>query len=169
MGVPQGSGTSITSFVTGKQSYLGGPGLPSTIMQAMVTSWPGGVPLPGFVDVNRPTPGFLLDQLNSGADIEMLILFPQHGHYVTVTGMTWNTIFDDGTLRYIDPTDGSPHSMGFTRDTSGVTTVFYIDPSTGVSSTATVHSIVSEVPTPGVAVLVVLGAWPLGARRRRAA
>lgn len=167
MGTPAGVGTTITRFVTGKQNYLNAPGpnaLPYTIMQAMVSGWSSGVPVPSYVDVHTPTLDFLLGQLNSRADIELLILFPLHGHYVTVTGMTWDTITDDGTVRYIDPTDGSPHSMGFSRDTSGTITVFYTDPSNGQTSTGIVHSIVSEVPTPSGAVVLLLGLWP---RRRR--
>jgi hypothetical protein len=176
MGTPAGAGTTISRFVTGKQNYLNGPHrdlLPFTIMEAMVTDWNEGEgllpppPPPTFVTLAKPSLDFLLAQLNKSADIEALILFPLHGHYVTVTGMTWNTIFDDGKIRYIDPTDGSPHSMGFTRDTGGTITVFYVDPSTGQSLTGVLHSVVSEVPGPSVAGVLALGAWIVAARRRR--
>jgi hypothetical protein len=174
MGTPQGVGTTISRFVTGKNNYLNGSQdqLPPTVMAAMVTDWNQGEellppPPPSFVTVAKPTPEFLLGGLNKRADIEVLILFPLDGHYLTVTGMTWDTIFDEGTIRYVDPTDGSPHSMGFFRDTSGTITVFYTDPASGQSRTGVLHSIVTEVPAPAAAPILCAGALWAAARRRR--
>jgi hypothetical protein len=109
-------GTFWGNFVLGKHDYIESriPDVTTYEVQSQFAWDPtlGGtstrnVAKPSYVsDSTMPTINFLTQQLTAGEDIE--ILFGMH--YVTVTGIKWDTEDLMGTLSYIDPNDGKPHT-----------------------------------------------------------
>ena len=111
MATDPNSGTSVANWVSGKVNYINKFAPNTTTFAGMGT---GGYP---WLNAANPTANFLLQQLQTGEDVELAI-FPTVaggiGHVLTLTGINWNdangnNLFDAGdtlTLNTIDP--GNP-------------------------------------------------------------
>jgi hypothetical protein len=121
-----------------------------------------------MVNGSGPTETFFADYLRRKADIEALIIFTDgSGHYVTVTGIDVDFL-GTGSLYYIDPLDGLPHSCIIHVDgpSSLVHVLSYTDPLTNLKKTGDVEGAVAEVPAPGS--VIGLAGLAVARRRRRA-
>jgi hypothetical protein len=153
-------GTPWPNFIEGKGLYLEDPahhvaGLTRYAAQSGFiwdTTKLGAKP-PFLQDNTAPTPEFVAQELNDKEDVEILINFPDsafQGHYVTLTGFTYDDILQQGSITYIDPEDGKAHSTGiFGAGASPGLFLSYTDPSTGMEHTGGEITVaVSESPTP---------------------
>jgi hypothetical protein len=99
--------------------------------------WPPGGwtqvrPKPQWVSLNDvyPTEAFLYNALSKAqglvicwnqADLQTgQIIFPGKSHLLTVTGLTWDSSIQKGTLYYIDPEGGTPRNSPFGQAANGV-------------------------------------------------
>jgi len=94
MGCSCATGTTWSNFYSGKTSYINLLA-PDTTVSSQQTV---------------PTADYIASSLNSKADIEILMVPTSGGtgHYVTVTGITYDDM-GFGELMYIDPLDGMFH------------------------------------------------------------
>ena len=87
-------------------------------------SWTTARPQPDWVSMSltSPTEAFLYNALSKSqalviawnqVDSNGQILWSGAGHVLTVTGLTWNSSDQSGTLYYIDPKGGMPHNSPF--------------------------------------------------------
>jgi hypothetical protein len=183
-------GTYIEDFIHGKQSYIDMMAPGSTRFGAQISiQWnqvrrdgmgnplpddqqpataPGNnnIPKPDYVQQNTPaTLGFIIDELRAGEDLE---IFVQNGgaHYLTVTGCDdCDVATNMGTLWYVDPDDGMPHSAAITGLMGGR---LQLNHRPGDE----IYHVVKEspVPEPAAVMLVGMGAAGMivcGWRRRR--
>jgi hypothetical protein len=170
-------GTYWDYFIYGKQKYIDGVAPGTTIYAAQsMFGWAGvsGIaqPKPAYVQdnlANGPTIDFLFTELMAQEDIEILISFNAGGgHYVTVTGLTYDTTTRTGTLRYIDPNGGAARSATVSQTVAGGT--INIAYSNGTANTIagqiTVAVGESPVPEPVAFILVGIGLTIIGVRRK---
>jgi hypothetical protein len=132
-------GTYIEDFIYGKQRYIDMMAPGTTVYGAQISiQWnqvrrdgmgnplpnseqpqtaPGNqnIAKPGYVQQNTPaTLGYIMSELKKGEDLEA---FVQDGgaHYITLTGcQQCDTATNMGTMWFVDPDDGLPHSAGLT-------------------------------------------------------
>lgn len=119
-------GTFIEDFIYGKQSYINMMAPASTVFQAQIAiQWntvrdPGPqpatagdptIPKPDYVqDMTKPTLAFIMKELADGEDVEIFVV-DGGAHYLTATGCKdCDSVNGTGTLWYVDPDDGLPHS-----------------------------------------------------------
>jgi hypothetical protein len=115
-------GTGIEDFLLGKMDYIEKMDKGVTRYHAQMTdAWNPvthlGVAKPDFVDDNtRPTIDFLAAELKAGEDIE-LALKPGFGpgHFLTLTGLSFDTGTGMGTITFVDPDGGKVRSASITR------------------------------------------------------
>ena len=126
-----GSGTWDDMFIYGKQAYIESALPNQTIYAAQLKSqwaWLGApprpadeippIPKPAWVQqLTQPDAVFLATELADCEDVEILIVDGDWGHYLTVTGIQWvdinndgliNTNLENAVLHYIDPVTGMP-------------------------------------------------------------
>jgi hypothetical protein len=144
---PCSGGTTFSNFVSGKESYIN--------LLAPGTT---------YYDVMRiPSAEFIDSELAADEDIETLINFPDpnfSGHYVTITGITYDTVLEMGYLSYIDPADGKLHSAPIHGGgaTPGIF-IDYFDPSTGLEHDGgELTGAVAESPVPEPATILLAAA-----------
>jgi hypothetical protein len=175
-------GTGISNFITGKMNYINqqvGAGKTVFPFETVFNLTPSDTTLPNF--------GFLLSELLTNEDVELLVSYhdangfknPTNGkfyggHYVTMTGLTLNDAnnngkFDPGealTLNFIDPGTGLPGTANGLLDPFGFDTTYGAG---GVITGASISGIVAEspVPEPGTLILLFSGLVGLGLLQRR--
>lgn len=126
---------------------------------------------PDVKDKTNPTPEYLLAELMKHRDIELLIktegatdASSRLGHYVTLTGITWDYATMMGSMRYVDPSDGTENA----RDLM-ITDGFLSFNSFSDGSIREIKTAVSEgVPEPGTLPTIAAGLGLLLALRVRA-
>ena len=76
---------------------------------------------PDWVKGQTPTWSFLYDSLAKSAAVNVLFSanVGTSGHYVTVTGLTWDTSTNAGTLAYVNPWTGGFEQTGMRLNGSG--------------------------------------------------
>jgi hypothetical protein len=76
---------------------------------------------PDWVQGQTPTWSFLYDSLAKSAAVNVLFSanVGTSGHYVTVTGLTWDTSTNAGTLAYVNPWTGGFEQTGIRLNGSG--------------------------------------------------
>jgi len=117
-----------------------------------------GAGKPDFVHPNATAAdllGFIERELRAGEDVEISIANAGVGHFLTLTGVT----FEDetrqrGQLAFIDPIGGKPGTTDFRIDANGEIRTTYI---LG-AQIAFVRHAVSESPVPEASTLAVLAA-----------
>jgi hypothetical protein len=94
--------------------------------------WTGARYQPGWVsmDPTYPTEAFLYNALSNSQGLVIdwnqanlnngQIISPGKSHLLTVTGLTWDSVTNSGTLYYIDPTGGTQRNSPFWRAVNGV-------------------------------------------------
>ena len=172
----QGGGTSIADFILGKMAYMEQQNTIATKYKAQMSDeWspPGhpGAKKPTFVQDNtRPTVAFIADELKAGEDVELALKpLTGPGHYVTLTGITFNIDTGRGSISFVDPMGGMVGTAGITRG-SGDTVSIVTDYMIGNQVTRVVGAVAeSPVPEPATLLLFATTAAGLGlaARRRR--
>ena len=123
-------GTYWGRFILGQEKYIETkqPGVTDYKAQSSFTWDPNqaGTPAkpiakPDDVQDNTiPTIDFLLNEVAAGEDVEILLQCPDvspcpAGHYLTVTGLTWDTDEMTGTLSFIDPSTGKPDTKDISQ------------------------------------------------------
>jgi len=108
-------GTPLGDFILGKMAYIESQAQRVTKYEAqMSTQWeaPPGHPneakKPSFLSDNTfPTVAFLATELKAKEDVEILVQrrVGGAGHYVTVTGLMFDTDSGMGKISYVDPND----------------------------------------------------------------
>lgn len=169
-------GTAIEDFIFGKSAYIDSVAPGTTTFAAQTTAqWrnptPGGTTAqkPAYVqDLTRPTLQFIFDQLKDSEDVEIFVTFVdvRFKHYLTVTGMTWDTATNTGSFNLVDPLGGNQIASNFELDTLGF--VFLKDYGGGVfiSNAVSESPLPAPVPEPGTIVLFSLGMALLTPLRR---
>jgi len=164
----EGQDTSWQNFVSGKEKYINDttPGTTSYSDESVYDP-----------DPVIPTPGYIINQLQHNQDVEILVegLTPtggHFGHYVTVTGMSYDPSKHTGMFSFVDPADGMNKTRDFYVDEDG-----YTDFTAASGLSRHISGAVSEGPTgtapePSSAALLVGGLAALlctwRARRARA-
>jgi len=108
------NGTWHDDFIWGLYKYVESkmPGMTSYSAQDYwsPTYWgnpPATYPPPSWVIGTTPTWDFLYNALNKSADVQVLFSnVNRGGHFVSVTGMTWDNVQNSGTLNFMNPWDG---------------------------------------------------------------
>jgi len=172
------NGTDIDKLITGKRDYIHDKGLSDKISIEGETFFNLGIE--GVADNTKPTWDFLFDQIQKGQDVEVLINWwdgtkYNGGHYITVTGMTYDDVLDTGTLNAVDPWGGVDIS-GTIADHNGFMQLTYsggaaADPNDPDNpehlSSADISGVVAESPVPEPATVgIIAGAFMLGSLRR---
>lgn len=122
-----GAGTWDDMFIYGKRNYIESVLPNKTLYAAQLKSmwaWAGRpadetppLPKPAWVqDLTQPNGLFLYNELNDCEDVEILIVDGDWGHFLTVTGLVWNDLNNNGLIEaaekalihYIDPVTGAP-------------------------------------------------------------
>jgi hypothetical protein len=156
-----GNGTLIEDFILGKRDYIESrdPGV-TTYAAQMNFAWrPSptdgthtGTAKPGFVQDNtKPTVDFIANEIKKGEDVEVF-LANDINHYVTLTGITFETTTGKGTLSYVDPEGGGR----FTDPIPGLDNGFIEVTYHGTEDTVIAHA-VSESVVPEPSTLLLLG------------
>lgn len=169
-------GTGIEDFVLGKMAYIEKQDKGMTLYHTqMRDAWSPithpGAPKPDFVDDNtRPTIDFLASELKAGEDIEIAIKAATGpGHYLTLTGLAFNTATGTGTITFVDPNGGKVGTANITRE-AGENVSIVTDYTINDLPTRIVGAVAeSPVPEPSTVLLVgtaVVGALALVRRRR---
>jgi len=180
-------GTPFGDFILGKMAYIESQAKGVTKYEAqMSTQWeaPPGHPneakKPSFLSDNTfPTVPFLAAELKAKEDVEILVQrrVGGAGHYVTVTGLMFDTDSGMGKISYVDPNDPvlangtvKVSESAITRGPEGnrpiVLTDLIID-----GSVTNIIGAVAESPVPEPTTLLLWGTSAAGlglaARRRR--
>ena len=158
-------GTTWDQLYLGKKTYIsGGRGTkgvaPGTTSYKVVArkDWPSqDGPKPKDVQDNTyPTAQFIYDQLRSRRDIELLVTndTDSTAHWVTVTGIRFDTEKGTGKIYYVDPLTGGPGEtrIEFHSDIGDLTT----------DAGRTLSAVVTEGPAPEPSTLTMLGSALLG-------
>ncbi len=158
MGCCGAGGTSIENFILGKRTYVESKDPGATKYGAEISGTWNGAGKPDFVHQNATAAdllGFIERELRAGEDVEISIANAGVGHFLTLTGVT----FEDetrqrGQLAFIDPIGGKPGTTDFRIDANGEIRTTYI---LG-AQIAFVRHAVSESPVPEASTLAVLAA-----------
>jgi hypothetical protein len=108
------NGTWHDDFIWGLYKYVENkvPGMTSYSAEDYwsPTYWgnpPATYPPPSWVIGTTPTWDFLYNALNNSADVQVLFSYVNGGgHFVSITGMTWDNVQNSGTLNFMNPWDG---------------------------------------------------------------
>jgi hypothetical protein len=172
------NGTTIGDLINGKKQYISDMGLSDKISVEGQTFFNLGIN--GVTDNTKPTWNFLFDQIDKGQDVEVLINWwtgtkYSGGHYLTITGMSWDEDLNTGTISFIDPWGGVDltgtlaYHNGFMQVTyGGGAAVDPRDPDNPDHvSSADISGVVAESPVPEPATIgIIAGAFLLGNLRR---
>ncbi len=163
----EGGGTSIADFILGEMAYMEQQNTAATRYKAQMSdewSAPGhpGVKKPTFVQDNtKPTVAFIADELKAGEDVELALKpFTGPGHYVTLTGITFNTETGTGTISFVDPMGGMVGKAGIKRG-PGENVSIMTDYMIGDQVTRVVGA-VAESPVPEPTTLLLFGTTAAG-------
>ena len=141
--------TTWENFYLGKASYIDShaPGTSNCSSESAfgwVPAQAGGADKPPAVtDNTKPTAAYILSQLQEHRDVELLIQGAGFGHYITVTGMTWDPDTMKGSLSFVDPDNGGDK----TRDLA-ITDGFLSWKRPSDQKLLEIKTAVSEGPTP---------------------
>ena len=174
------NGVYVQGMIDGKIKYIEAHAPDTTVVGAQIkydwdTQKPQGIgDIPDRVQENtEPTWEWLKQQLLSCEDVEILIrpVGGGLGHFVTLTGMTWQ---DDGdgdiepgeaTIDYIDPNGGPGQSpVTYNDDDEELRLLQYKGQSVNFRLEAAVKE---SIPEPATMTLLVLGGLAVLRRRRR--
>jgi len=167
-------GTSVEDFILGKMAYIETQDKGVTRYHAqMSNAWSPithpDAAKPGFVDDStKPTIDFLAAELKAGEDIEIALKpFTGPGHYLTLTGLTFDTATGMGSLMFVDPMGGKVGTANITR-AAGDNVSIVTDYKIGDLPTRIVGAVAeSPVPEPSTFLLVGGAMVGLAALRRR--
>lgn len=177
MDTANNTGTFIENFIFGKTKYIEEKVPGKTRYAAQVAlQWRDGVnntggpqpthqvPKPAWVqDQTAATLDFLYKQIRAREDVEIFVGYDGGGaHYLTLTGIMYDTATNMGKINFIDPLGGMPGMANITGLVGGVIHVDY-------SGGARVFHAVSEspIPEPATIALAIIGLVGLCALRRR--
>jgi len=156
-----GGGTSIGDFILGKHTYIEQQDKGVTTYAAQMSdAWnaPGhpGAEKPSFVeDSTKPTVGFIADQLKAKEDVEIALKpFTGPGHYLTLTGIMFNTETGKGTISFVDPAGGKVGTAGITRgagENVSIVTDYMIN-----DQVTRIAGVITESPIPEPSTLFLL-------------
>jgi hypothetical protein len=158
---PGAGGTFIEDFIAGKQQYMESVAANMTIYAAQInfawrTTDPDGNnvgPKPGYVmDNTVPTANFIASEIAAGEDVEVF-LAGDVDHYITLFGITFDTVTKTGDIEYIDPDTGT---VGISNIT-GMNVNGFLQIAYGANSEVIAHA-VSESPVPEPAGMLLFGA-----------
>ena len=157
---PGAGGTFIEDFIAGKQAYMQSVAPNMTIYAAQInfawrTTDPDGNdvgPKPSYVmDNTVPTAQFIASEIAAGEDVEVF-LAGDVDHYITLFGITFDTVAKTGDIEYIDPDTGTVGVSPITgMDMNG-----FLDVTYGANSEVIAHA-VSESPVPEPAGVLLFG------------
>jgi hypothetical protein len=151
-------GTSIENFIKGKRTYVESKDPGATKYGAEISGTWNGTDKPAFVHQNATATdllGFIERELRAGEDVEISIANAGVGHFLTLTGVTFEgETRQRGQLAFIDPIGGRPGTTDFRIDANGEIRTTYI---LG-AQIAFVRHAVSESPVPEPSTLTVLAA-----------
>lgn len=174
-------GAVIEMFILGQLDYFAEVGAgPTSLKVQLQKKWdsertkqdPGdaGRPKPSadVQDETSPTVPFIFGELSHGEDVEILIEDTERktGHYLTVTGITFDTVAQKGAFYVIDPDNpDKPTTIPIERIEDGTIKISY---EYGESLLTDVTAVVAEspIPEPGTAALLLGGLACLLLRRR---
>jgi hypothetical protein len=157
-----GAGTSIENFIRGKRSYVESKDPGATKYGAELSGKWTGTDRPDFVHENATATdllAFIERELRAAEDVEISIANAGVGHFLTLTGIT----FEDetrqrGQLTFVDPNGGTRGSTTFRIDANGdIRTTYVLG-----AQIAFVRHAVSESPVPELSTLVLLAAGLIG-------
>jgi len=110
---------------------------------------------PSWVSGGLPTWDFLYSKLNSSAAVDILFTYVGGGgHFVSVTGMTWDNLNNSGTLNFMNPWTGANGSTAI-RLTSGK---IYTDYGGSNGSWISEINAITPIPEPSIYALLGIGA-----------
>ncbi len=167
------STTLIEDFILGKRDYIEAKARGKTAYAAEI--WPArqnaanapwrvnppegthpGTQKPSFVqDSTKPTLSFIANQIAHGEDVEIFVSNDNIGHYMTVTGISYDTVTDMGTISLIDPL-GAENMTRITRNILGLNANGFIRTSYQLEGANTIiYNVASEsaVPEPSTVIL----------------
>ena len=175
-------GTYIEDFIMGKQNYINALAPNTTTYAAQISiPWlvqrnPGpqpstNAPQPIYVQASiAPTAQFIQSQIKDGEDVEVFVGYNAGGaHYLTLTGISFDTVAMTGTISFIDPGTGAYNTANSTGVVGGVIQTNY-----GGGQGAAIYAAVAESPVPEIdaastanALALLLGVLALLTERRR--
>jgi len=174
------TGTYIEDFIMGKMNYINSVAPGTTTFEAQIgINWLQNrnpnpapnttAPKPAGVQQNTiPTAQWIRDQIDKGQDVEIFVGYNAGGaHYLTLTGITFDTVLNTGSISFIDPLGGLAGTSNITGLDGGAGNALALDYSGG----ADIFSAVAEsaVPEPGTVILLGLGSLLIVVGRRKAA
>ena len=139
MGSTPNKDTPWGSFVSGKEKYINSHA-PGTTSYSDESIYDGGDPV-------APTPTYIVDQLMHNQDVEILVEGrnadgTHFGHYVTVTGMSYDPSTNAGMFTFVDPWDSDVKTRDFIVGDDG-----FIDFTAANGLARSISGAVSEGPT----------------------
>ncbi|MDB5291166.1 MAG: hypothetical protein JWL69_2407 [Phycisphaerales bacterium] len=159
MSLPQGNtgGVFDNNFISGKIQYIHDHGLDNKVSVEYQAVNPGT----GRPSTAHPSEAFLYEQLAKGQDVEVGFGWNGTGgggHWVTATGLDFNTTSDTGTLDFVDPWGGVDIQGNLSLDANGNLVLSYsggaagnpadTSDNPGDASSGTIDIIVAESPVP---------------------
>ncbi len=155
-------GTAVEDFILGKMAYLEQQDKGVTTYAAqMSAAWDPlghpGVPKPSSVTDNmKPTVGFIAEELKAREDVEVALKpLVGPGHYLTLTGITFDTDTGKGTISFVDPNGGKAGTAAIMQgpgDNVSIVTDYMID-----SQVTRIVGAVAESPVPEPSTVLLLG------------
>jgi hypothetical protein len=159
-------GTAIEKFILGKQMYIESQDKGVTQYAAQISNtWSTGAK-PDFVtDKTPPTLAFLAQQLQAGEDVEVSLATPRLGHFLTLTGISYDDVTNKGQLSFVDPDGGGRGTAMILGLRNGVIRTDYL--LGGVTADIVNAVAESPVPEPSTWLLLASGLGTLARWRRR--
>jgi hypothetical protein len=169
-------GTHWTEFITGKQAWIDEMAPGSTVFHAqsgMVWNNPRVPPRPkpGYVsDSMFPGAHFLGEQIRDGEDVELLLDSPDFAHWITLVGVVYDTVLQEGEITFIDPKTGSVRTARLYQNGAdpNLTVDYYDDEGDLRSLSISVAVAESPIPEPHTFLLTGAGILLVAFHVRRA-
>jgi len=158
--VPGGAGgASLGDFILGKMAYIEGVNKGVTKYEVqMRDEWsaPGhpGAAKPAFVEDNKiPAVAFIAEQVRMGQDVEISLKpLTGPGHFVTLTGIMFDTDTGTGRISFVDPMGGKTSTAGITRPGESLVTDYMVN-----NQVTRIVGVVAESPVPEPSTVLLLG------------